>query len=130
MTVLLRASNWPLEWPLVAVVVTALLYLHGGRLSATASGAMKRWRGAAFYGGLLAIVLAVDSPVDAYADRLFWAHMVQHVLLMMVAPPLLLMGRPWSRRFALRCGGSAPRSRPSFSSARRSSSGTCRLSTT
>jgi putative membrane protein len=97
MTVLLRASNWPLEWPLVAVVVTALLYLHGGRLSATASGAVKRWRGAAFYCGLLAIVLAVDSPLDAYADRLFWAHMVQHVLLMMVAPPLLLIGRPWPR---------------------------------
>jgi hypothetical protein len=48
MTVLLRASNWPLEWPLVAVVVTALLYLHGGRLSAAPSAAVKRWRGVAF----------------------------------------------------------------------------------
>jgi putative membrane protein len=97
MDVLLRASSWPVEWPLVAVVVTGLLYLQGGRLSATASGAGKRWRGAAFYGGLAAVVLAVDSPVDAYADRLFWAHMVQHVLLMMVAPPLILIGRPWPR---------------------------------
>ncbi len=97
MSVLLSASNWPLEWPLVAVVVTALLYLHGGRLSATASTTAKRWRGVAFYAGLVSIVLAVDSPVDAYADRLFWAHMVQHVVLMMVAPPLLLIGRPWPR---------------------------------
>jgi putative membrane protein len=97
MIVLLRASNWPLEWPLVAVVVTGLLYLHGGRLSATASRSVKRWRGVAFYGGLASIALAVDSPVDAYADRLFWMHMVQHVLLMMVAPPLLLIGRPWPR---------------------------------
>jgi putative membrane protein len=97
MAVLLRASNWPVEWPLVAVVVTGLLYLHGGRLSATASGAGKRWRGAAFYCGLATVVLAVDSPIDAYADRLFWVHMVQHVLLMMVAPPLLLIGRPWPR---------------------------------
>jgi len=43
------------------------------------------------------IVAAIDSPVDRYADRLFWAHMVQHVLLTMVAPPLILLGRPWPR---------------------------------
>ena len=50
---------------------------------------------ACFYAGLGVLVLAIDSPVDAYADRLFWVHMVQHVLLTMVAPPLLLLGRPW-----------------------------------
>jgi putative membrane protein len=94
---LLRSENWPLEWPLAAVLVTALLYRLGGRLSVTGSDAGKRWRGAAFYGGLAALILAVDSPIDAYADRLFWVHMVQHVLLMMVAPPLLLIGRPWPR---------------------------------
>lgn len=93
----LQAGNWPIEWPLAAIVVTALLYARGGRLSATASDARKRWQGAAFYGGLACLVLAIDSPIDAYADRLFWAHMVQHVLLTMVAPPLLLLGRPWPR---------------------------------
>ena len=36
-------------------------------------------------------------PSTRYADTLFWVHMVQHVLLMMVAPPLLLLGRPWPR---------------------------------
>jgi putative membrane protein len=97
MSFLLRSSSWPIEWPLAAIAVTALLYLLGGRLSATASDAGKRWRGAAFYGGLATLVLAVSSPIDAYAGRLFWVHMVQHVLLMMVAPPLLLIGRPWPR---------------------------------
>jgi cytochrome c oxidase assembly factor CtaG len=43
------------------------------------------------------LVVAIDWPVDTYADRLFWVHMVQHVLLTMVAPPLLLLGRPWPR---------------------------------
>jgi putative membrane protein len=94
---LLRPENWPLEWPLALLAVTAVLYLRGGRLSATGSDAAKRWRGAAFYGGLAVVALAVDSPIDAYADTLFWVHMVQHVLLMMVAPPLLLLGRPWPR---------------------------------
>jgi cytochrome c oxidase assembly factor CtaG len=97
MSFLLRSSSWPIDWPLAAIAATAALYLLGGRVSATASDAGKRWRGAAFYGGLATLALAVASPIDAYAGELFWAHMVQHVLLMMVAPPLLLIGRPWPR---------------------------------
>ncbi len=42
-------------------------------------------------------MLALDSPIDAYADQLFWVHMLQHVLLLTVAPPLILLGRPWPR---------------------------------
>ncbi len=94
---LLRSSSWPVDWPLAAIAATAVLYALGGRLSATPSDAGKRWRGAAFYGGLVTLALAVGSPVDAYAAELFWVHMVQHVLLMMVAPLLLLIGRPWPR---------------------------------
>jgi putative membrane protein len=40
-------------------------------------------------------VLALDSTIDDHADRLFWVHMVQHVLLMMVAAPLLVLSAPW-----------------------------------
>jgi putative copper resistance protein D len=40
------------------------------------------------------IVIATQSSIGAYDDVLFWIHMVQHVLLLMVAPPLLLLGRP------------------------------------
>jgi putative membrane protein len=94
---MLRASNWPLEWPLAAIVAAAVLYYLGGRASATPPDAAKRGRGACFYLGLVTLALAIDSPVDAYAATLFWVHMVQHVLLMMVAPPLLLLGRPWPR---------------------------------
>jgi putative membrane protein len=94
---LVRASNWPVEWPLAAIAVAAALYRLGGFASATPGDARKRGRGAAFYAGLLTLALAIDSPIDAYADSLFWVHMVQHVLLTMVAPPLLLLGRPWPR---------------------------------
>lgn len=85
------------DWPLVAIVVTAYLYAAGGRLSVTPPDVAKRARGLAFYSGLAVLVIAVDSPVDTYADRLFWVHMIQHVLLTMVAPPLLLLGKPWPR---------------------------------
>jgi cytochrome c oxidase assembly factor CtaG len=93
MAFLLRGSNWPVEWPLIAIVDAALLYALGGRSAARPS----RWRSASFYGGLATLVLAIDSPIDAYAESLFFVHMIQHVLLLLVAPPLILLGRPWPR---------------------------------
>ena len=42
-------------------------------------------------------MVALDSPIDHYAEQLFWVHMFQHVLLLTVAPPLILLGQPWPR---------------------------------
>jgi cytochrome c oxidase assembly factor CtaG len=42
-------------------------------------------------------VLALTSPIDFYSAELFYAHMGQHILLLTVAPPLILLGRPWPR---------------------------------
>ncbi len=47
-----------------------------------------------FLGGLAVIVLATQSGIGAYDDVLFWDHMVQHLMLIMVAPPLLIVGQP------------------------------------
>ncbi|MCI0398771.1 MAG: cytochrome c oxidase assembly protein [Chloroflexi bacterium] len=47
-----------------------------------------------FAAGLLALFLALLSPIDVLAGLLFWVHMVQHILLIMVAPPLILLGLP------------------------------------
>jgi putative copper resistance protein D len=47
-----------------------------------------------FLGGLAVVVIATESGVGAYDDVLFWDHMVQHLLLIMVAPPLLIVGQP------------------------------------
>ncbi len=52
------------------------------------------WRSASFLTGLAVIALATESSVGTYDDVLFWVHMVQHLLLVMVAPPLLIVGRP------------------------------------
>lgn len=46
-----------------------------------------------FAGGMLALVAALVSPLDALSGALFSAHMVQHLLLTLVAAPLLLLGR-------------------------------------
>src|SRR5581483_9032112 len=52
------------------------------------------WRTALFLAGIGTIVIATQSGVGSYDDVLFWDHMVQHLLLLMVAPPLLVVGQP------------------------------------
>ena len=47
-----------------------------------------------FLGGLAVVVLALQSGIGSYDDVLFWDHMVQHLMLVMVAPPLLIFGQP------------------------------------
>jgi putative membrane protein len=82
-----------MPWPVPAIAAAGVLYFLGGRTMARP----RRLREASFYAGLVVLVVAIDSPVDWAAGRHFWVHMTQHVLLMMVAPPLLLLGRPWPR---------------------------------
>ncbi len=52
------------------------------------------WRIVTFYLGLGALALALVGPLDAYNDNLFTMHMLQHIVLMQVAAPLLLLGQP------------------------------------
>lgn len=60
------------------------------------------WRTAAFTAGLATIFIALISPLDALSAALFSAHMVQHMLLIVIAPPLLVMGiSPGSFLFGL-----------------------------
>jgi putative membrane protein len=95
---LTSAAAWPIEPPLVVVAIAAILYWLGGRRRVSGPhGNEQHGRTIAFALGLLAVVVALDSPLDALADRLFLAHMVQHVLLLAVAPPLIVVSAPWMR---------------------------------
>jgi putative membrane protein len=98
----MQLAATPLNWtggPDVAwvFIVGALYWLGGRRGPQRDADASEGWRTAAFVGGLLAILVALDTPIDNLADKLFWVHMVQHVLLIAVAPPLLAISRPWMR---------------------------------
>lgn len=53
-----------------------------------------RWRAWCWYGGLAVLLIALQSPIEAYDTTLFSVHMVQHLLLTMVAAPLLALGAP------------------------------------
>lgn len=83
--------------PLIAAAAGVLLYDRGSRrLAVTApqrapSGTEK----ACLVAGVAVLLIALLSPLDDLALQLQWAHMLQHVLLLVVAPPLVVLARPW-----------------------------------
>lgn len=104
-TVSLEAGGLPWTdawwlWVGLAIAVTAYtlgqLQLYR-RLGARPRGS--RFRSAAFAMFVITTVLALLSPLDAWSDQLFSAHMVQHELLMLIAAPLLVLARPLESYF-------------------------------
>jgi len=88
--------SWPFDpWLLAGLIVTGGVYLRGWFILRRRDP--RRWHGthlAAFLGGLAAVFLALASPIEPFAALLLQVHMIQHLLLMMVAPPLLWLGNP------------------------------------
>lgn len=91
--------DWSFDPPLVLVIDLAILYWLGDRRTVTPLRARRerRWQRACFYGALAVLAIALSSPLEILSEQLFWAHMVQHVLLLVVAAPLLVLARPWIR---------------------------------
>jgi putative membrane protein len=90
--------TWTFEPLTVASMVTGAAaygvgvraaWRHGGR-----GAGFRPWHVFAFYGGLLALAVALISPLAWLSDVLFSAHMTQHEILMLVAAPLLVFGQP------------------------------------
>jgi len=90
-------TNWQFAPVVTAgVAILAALYLWGVVRVARRhpSRPWPLWRAALFLGGLLVVILATQSGIGTYDDTLFWDHMIQHVMLIMIAPPLLVAGEP------------------------------------
>ncbi|HXJ36385.1 MAG TPA: cytochrome c oxidase assembly protein [Candidatus Eisenbacteria bacterium] len=90
------ASAWTIEPGLVlALALAALVYARGWRrLRAGRAGRAPAWRLVAFVSGLGALFVALASPLDTFADRSLAVHMAQHLVLLVIVPPLLLAGAP------------------------------------
>lgn len=95
------AEVWT-AWTWAPFVITAMVLLMGLYLM----GVRRLWRHAgrgrgiagrrvaAYLSGIAALAIALLSPVAAVGEALFSVHMFQHVLLMVAAPPLIVLGRP------------------------------------
>jgi cytochrome c oxidase assembly factor CtaG len=92
-------GNWSFDPFLILAVIVAGWHEIGlGRLarrSRPERTRQRRRRSLFFYAGLVVLLLAVQSPIDYWADDYFFVHMVQHLLLMFAAPSLIVAGAPW-----------------------------------
>jgi cytochrome c oxidase assembly factor CtaG len=89
-------QSWSLPLgPTLGVLVAAVIYLRGWRLArVTRPQELPAWRMQCFMLGLLTLWLALASPIDALGQFLLTAHMTQHLILMSIAPPLIILGAP------------------------------------
>ena len=80
--------------PVVLIAVGLAGWAYGTGLRRLRGRGRSRAEVAAFFCGLAAVVAALASPLDHLATTSLSAHMTQHLLLVLVAAPLLVMGRP------------------------------------
>jgi cytochrome c oxidase assembly factor CtaG len=90
------AESRELEFSLTLILVfTAAVYMRGWwHLRADRAKFFPAWRAASFCVGLFLTWIAAASPIASFDGRMLTAHMVQHLLLMTFAPPLIWLGAP------------------------------------
>jgi putative membrane protein len=82
---------WTSGW----ILLSMALYMRGFALVRPQMPArFSRWRLASYLAGNAALAIALVSPLEALDEQLLIAHMMQHLILLMIAPPLLLLGTP------------------------------------
>src|SRR5579863_1414707 len=95
--------DWSFEpVPIVGCATAAYLYWRGRRTASPALGRPAVWDNGdtAFALGIGALLLALVSPISWFDITFQWDHMVQHVLLLLVAPPLILLADPFRTAWA------------------------------
>jgi cytochrome c oxidase assembly factor CtaG len=117
MSIWTDANGWPVPpTVLLGCLVAEVLYFRGWRILVKAEQAKAArakihpifngsqaneyrwsswfWRGTYFLGAIIALLLASSAPVDILSSQLFWVHMFQHLLILVVMAPLIVAGAP------------------------------------
>lgn len=91
------ASQW--TWPpfvILPLLLIAILYGAGvARMRPPVANVRALVRAILWFAlGWISLVVALDSPLHELGEQLFWVHMTQHEILMLISAPMLLLGRP------------------------------------
>lgn len=90
-----RTTSW--TWPsyiIFPLIAIALLYAVGLMRMRHRNSRLRFFPVAFFVGGWLSILVALDSPIHEISEQLFWVHMTQHEILMLISAPLLVLSEP------------------------------------
>ncbi len=88
---------WSLNWPLIIVLVAAVTAYQLAARAVTDRHPARPWpwrHSAFFLAGIAVLAFAAIGPLGTLDHQSFWAHMSQHILVMMLSAPLLLLGQP------------------------------------
>ena len=91
-------TTWELEpVVIVSLALSGWIYFLGVRRlwrESEPGRGIRKWEALSFAGGWLALLIALVSPLHPLGSVLFSAHMTQHEVLMLIAAPLVVLGRP------------------------------------
>jgi putative membrane protein len=90
-------TDW--TWPpliVIPLLLVACVYAIGiVRMFKRAAGPKRHWRSILYFAlGWISLLIALDSPIHELGEQLFWVHMTQHEILMLISAPLLVLSRP------------------------------------
>ena len=88
------AWNTGNPFPTLILFLVAYLYVNGLGRWDRPSHPVTIWHKISFFSGLLVLFLALQSPIDPLAEHYFFIHQIQHLMLRMLGPLLVLLGAP------------------------------------
>jgi putative membrane protein len=86
--------KWDWDPTLLFFAAMAILYIRGLK-SFKRTKTIRPWQIGLFFTGVFVMILALIPPIDPLADRLFFMHMVQHIMMVSIGSPLILFGVPF-----------------------------------
>jgi len=87
--------QFKLDWDPTVLFFIALAIFYYRGIKSFRRLPIKKWQIYCFYLGILSNLMALLPPIDPLSDRLFFMHMIQHMLMMMIGVPLMTLGAPF-----------------------------------